>query len=86
MTEDGELWEPSSDSTCTYKLWGDRLFRYGKRGIGEREVKQLLTQGQIAVRLVAKGSKNVYEKYIIPDLEYGFSVLWDVDVEENLEK
>jgi hypothetical protein len=80
ITEDGEMWEQTADSTCSYKLWGDRLHKYGKRGLGEKEVKTLLTTGQLKVRLVARGTKNVYEKYIIPNLEYGFSVLWDEEV------
>lgn len=81
-TEDGELWEPTEDATCSYALWGNKLLKYGKRSIETKEVKQLLQEGQTTVRLVSRGSKNVYYKYMIPDIEFGAQILWDEEVDE----
>ncbi len=43
-------------------------------------MKQLLKEGQIAVRLHGRKRESEYFKYVIPDPEYGVSILWDTDV------
>ncbi len=82
-SEDGELWEPTADSTCSYKLWSNSLKKYGKKFIARKEVKQLLDEGQLVVELKAAVSRNVYHKYLVPNLEYGATILWDQEVEDE---
>lgn len=43
-------------------------------------MKQLLKEGQIAVRLHGRKGTSEYFKYVIPDPEYGVSILWDSEV------
>ena len=83
MSEDGEMFELTKDSTCSFRIWGNSLLRWGKRGIGVYEVKQLLKNEEVVVRLYSMSAKKEYFKYITLDEEYGVSVLWDIDVDEN---
>ena len=82
-SEDGELFETTSDSTCSYRLFGNALLRYGKRGISERELRRLLNGDDVIVRLYSYRAKKEYYKYIALDEEYGVSVLWDIEVDEE---
>jgi hypothetical protein len=85
-TEDGEMFELSKDATCAFRIWGNSLLKWGKRGIGYSEIKTLLQQKDTIVRLYSVKSKKEYYKYIALNYEYGISVLWDIDVDENLYK
>ena len=82
-SEDGEVFELKKDATCSFRIWGNSLYRWGKRGIGLFEVKKLLRGEDVAVRLFSYRAKKEYFKYITLDKEYGVSVLWDMDVEEE---
>jgi hypothetical protein len=82
-SEDGELFELTSDSTCNYRLFGNALLRYGKRGISQRELRRLLNGDDVAVKLYSMRAKKEYYKYIELNQEYGVSVIWDVDVDEE---
>lgn len=46
-------------------------------------MKNLLNNEQIIVRLHGKAGTKEYYKYVITDLEYGVSVLWDEEIEER---
>ncbi len=76
-TEDGECFE--SVGSCTYRIWGNSLLKYGKRGIGEREVRALLTDGCFTAVLHSKNG-NEYRKYVVPHEAYGISVMFYDDV------
>ena len=76
-TEDGELFE--SVGTCSYRIWGNSLLKYGKRGIGEREVRELLSEGIFTAVLHSRSGVE-YRKYVIPHEEYGISVLFEDEV------
>lgn len=82
-SEDGEVFELKKDATCSFRIWGNSLYRWGKRGIGLFEVKKLLRGEDVAVRLFSYRTKKEYFKYIALDKEYGVSVLWDMEVEER---
>jgi hypothetical protein len=79
-SEDGELFELTQNATCDFRIWGNSLLKWGKRGIGVFEVKKLLQGEDVEVRLFSYHSKKEYHKYITINKEYGVSVLWDVDV------
>jgi hypothetical protein len=76
-TEDGELFE--SRGSCSYRIWGNSLLKYGKRGIGEREVRELLSEGVFTATLHSKRGVE-YKKYVITNEEYGVSVLFEDEV------
>jgi hypothetical protein len=82
-SEDGELFELSKDATCSFRIWGNSLLKWGKRGIGLNEVRRLLDNQEVIVRLFSKYKKQEYFKYIVLSEEYGVSVLWDIEVEED---
>lgn len=78
MSEDGEMYELTQDSTCHFKIWQNSLARYGK-WLSYKEVRELLNEKEIEVELLSKkyGKKIYYNKHIILDEEYGVSVVWD---------
>ena len=77
--DDGETWERVG--SCNYTIWGDALKRYGG-SISPNNIKELLSKGQFVAELKSKSGKE-YEKYVVVDEEYGVSVLWDMDVEDE---
>lgn len=81
ISEDGEMFELTPKSTCSFRIWGNSLLKWGKRGIGVSEVRSLLSGDEVKVRLFSYKSKKEYFKYIILHQEYGVSVLWDTDVD-----
>jgi len=81
-SEDGEIFELKKEATCSFRIWGNSLLKWGKRGIGIFEVKKLLQGEDVDVRLYSYQAKKEYFKYITLDKEYGISVLWDMEVEE----
>ena len=78
ITEDGELWEPTQDSSCDFRIWQNTLSRYGK-WLTYQEVRVLLEEQELKVDLVSKkyAKKINYTKHIVLDKEYGVSVCWD---------
>ncbi|NOQ30373.1 MAG: hypothetical protein GQ570_04525 [Helicobacteraceae bacterium] len=81
ITEDGELFEQVG--SCSFRIWGNSLLKYGKRGIGFKEVRELLQDGTIVVTLHSKQGFE-YKKYLITHVEYGVQVLFSDEVEEDL--
>ena len=82
-SEDGDIFELTKEATCSFRIWGNSLLKWGKRGIGIFEVKKLLSGEDVGVRLFSYRSKKEYFKYITLDKQYGISVLWDMEVEER---
>ena len=77
-TEDGEMFEMTSDSTCDYKLWQNTLAKYGK-WLNYKEVRALMEDNTIEVELLSKkyGKKVYYKKHITLNQEYGVSIIWE---------
>ena len=77
-SEDGEMYELTSDSKCDFKIWQNSLAKYGK-WLNYKEVRELLSEGELEVELLSKkyGKKIYYTKLLILSAEYGVSVLWD---------
>lgn len=67
----------SADSTCRFRIYSNAFKRWNKRSIGHYEIKNLLEEGRIKVRLHGRKGTQEYFKYAIPDEEYGISILWD---------
>lgn len=77
-TEDGEMFEPTEESTCSFRIWQNALARYGK-WLTYKEVRSLLENESLEVELLSKkyGKTIYYKKYIVLDQEYGVTVLWE---------
>lgn len=77
-TEDGEMFELTSDATCDFRIWQNTLGRYGK-WLSYKDVRELLSEEELEVELLSKkhGKKVYYNKHIVLNQEYGVSVLWD---------
>ena len=82
-TIDGELFELTSDATCSFRIWGNSLVKYGKKFIGPKEVKKLLNQEDVIARLYSYTAKKEYFKYITLSSEYGVSIDWETEVEDE---
>lgn len=70
----------SATSSCRFRVYSNAFLRWNKRSFSENEMKKLLSEGQITVRLHGRKGTGEYFKYIIPDAEYGVSILWDCEV------
>lgn len=92
-TEDnGEMFELTKESTCSFKIWQNALGRYGY-WLKHKDVRALLNKEDTIVELSSKKirfennkksfKKIKYKKYITLDLEYGVSVLFELEVEEE---
>ena len=73
----------TAESTCTFMVYSNALLRFNKRSFRALEMKKLLQEGQIIVRLHGRKGTKEYFKYVIPHKEYGLSILWEEDVEER---
>lgn len=70
----------TADATCRFMIYSNVFLRWNKKSLSEHEMKQLLHEGQVVVRLHGKKGTGEYFKYAIPDLEYGVSILWGIEV------
>jgi len=77
-SEDGDMYELTQDSTCSFKIWQNALGRYGK-WFTYKDIRELLENETLEVELLSKkyGKKIYYKKFVTLDFEYGVSVLWD---------
>ena len=83
-TEDGEVWEQTQDSSCSFKIFGNSLERYGKKFIGPKEVKKLIDGKDIIGYFYSFLKKTEYKKYITINQQYGASIIWDIDIEDDV--
>jgi hypothetical protein len=80
-TDDGESFYLTLDSTCSFRIFSNALFRWGKKNLQPKEIKTLLNGEDVVVRLYSAQAKKEYYKYVTLHKEYGVSVIWDVDVD-----
>ncbi len=81
--DDSEAFVFTADSDCTFRIYSNALLRYNKRSISSKEIRNLLKDKQIKVRLHGRKGTKEYFKYAIPHREYGISILWDEEVEDD---
>ncbi len=86
-TFEHDMAELTGDSTCSFRIFQNALLRWNKKSISEKEVRTLLTDSQIKVRLYSSRAKKEYYKWLVLDEAYGTSVVWDlfIDPDEDLE-
>ncbi len=76
-SEDGEMFEPAKDSTCSFRIWGNSLSKWGKGSISIQEIKRLLKYKEIKMLFYTLKTKKEYKKSVVLDKEYGISVIWE---------
>ena len=86
-TEDGEMFELTPDSTCSFRIWQNSLSKYG-HWLKHKEVSDLLSQKDVIVKLKSKirfkgCDRKDYYKYIALDKEYGVKILFDIDLSDE---
>ena len=81
--DDSEQYVFTADATCTFRVYSNAFLKWNKRSFSEYEMKKLLQDGQTTVRLHGRRGTSEYFKYVITDEEYGVSILWDEEVEED---
>ncbi len=81
--DDSDQFVFTSDSTCTFRVYSNVFLRWNKRSFSKYEMKKLLEEGQVTVRLHGRAGTKEYFKYVITDKEYGVSILWDEEVTEE---
>lgn len=70
----------TADSTCTFRIYSNMFLRWNKRSFSENEMKKLLQNNEVTIRLYSQYKKEEYFKYVVLDKEYGCTVLWDEEV------
>ncbi len=70
----------TADSTCAFRVYSNAFLRWNKRSFSQNEMKKLLKDKQTIVKLHGKKGGNEYFKYVIPNKEYGISILWEEEV------
>lgn len=83
-SEDGELFELTPASTCSFKIWQNALRKYGKY-LKQKDIRALLNKEEVIVTFYTQGykEKRTYQKYITVNEEYGVSVIWDIDIDNK---
>ena len=84
--DESESFVFTADSTCTFRVYSNAFLRWNKRSFSQHEMKKLLQDGQITIRLHGRAGSSEYFKYVIPNKEYGVSILWDEEVEKEEEQ
>ena len=75
----------TSESTCTFRVYSNAFLKWNKRSFSQFEMKNLLQEEQVIIRLHGRAGTKEYFKYVIPDREYGVSILWNEEVVEKQE-
>lgn len=81
-----DIAELTKESTCSFRIFQNALLRWNKKAIGEREIRTLLEEEQVKVRLYSTKAKQEYYKWLVLDEEYGCSVVWDVFIDPDEEE
>jgi len=82
---ENEICELSSESTCSYRIFANQFLQWNKKSIGEKEIRTVLQEEQVQVRLFSTRTKKEYFKWAVIDEEYGLSILWDINIEQEEE-
>ncbi|WP_321314896.1 hypothetical protein [Halarcobacter sp.] len=81
--DESEQYVFTADSTCKFRVYSNAFLRWNKKSFSENEMRKLLREGQTVVRLHGRKGTGEYFKYVITHEEYGVSILWDEEVEQN---
>jgi len=80
---DFDMVELHADATCSFRIFANQFLRWNKKSIGENEIRTVLQDEQVKVRLYSSRAKQEYFKWAVLDEEYGLSILWDINIGED---
>ncbi len=80
---DCDMVELSPDASCGFRIFANQFLRWNKKSIGENEVRTVLQDEQVMVRLYSSRAKKEYYKWAVLDQEYGLSIVWDINIEDK---
>ncbi len=80
-----DMAELTEASTCSFRIFQNALLRWHKKALSEKEIRTLLSDGEVKVRLYSSRAKKEYYKWLVADPEYGCSVVWDVFIDSGEE-
>ena len=78
-----DMCELTNDSTCSYRIFANQFLAWNKKSIGENEIRTVLQEEQVKVRLYSARVKKEYYKWAVLDKEYGLSIVWDIDITDE---
>ncbi|MDF1880651.1 hypothetical protein JHD50_04920 [Sulfurimonas sp. MAG313] len=78
-----DMCELSTQSSCSYRIFANQFLQWNKKSIGENEIRTVLEEEQVKIRLYSSRVKKEYYKWAILDKEYGLSIVWDIDIQED---
>ena len=84
--DESEQFVFTSDSTCTFRVYSNAFLKWNKRSFSKYEMKKLLEEQQVIIRLHGRAGTKEYFKYVIPNKEYGVSILWDEEVNNEVQE
>lgn len=84
--DESEAYVFTADSTCTFRVYSNAFLKWNKRSFSEYEMRNLLKDEQVTIRLHGRKGTGEYFKYVILDENYGVSILWDEEVEKEEDK
>lgn len=82
-TFEHDMCELADDATCSFRIFSNQFLRWNKKAIGENEIRTVLKDEQVKVRLYSSTAKKEYYKWAVLDHEYGLSIVWDVDINDE---
>jgi hypothetical protein len=78
-----DMVELHPDATCSFRIFQNQFLPWNKKAISEQEVRTVLVEEQVKVRLYSSKAKTEYYKWAVLDKEYGLSIAWDIDIENE---
>jgi len=78
-----DMCELSENASCSYRIFANQFLRWNKKSIGENEIRTVLKDEQVIVRLYSTSAKKEYFKWAVIDKEYGLSIVWDINIKED---
>jgi len=78
-----DLCELTKDASCSYRIFANQFLAWNKKSIGENEIRTVLKDEQVMVRLYSTKAKVEYYKWAVIDREYGLSIVWDINIDKE---
>ncbi len=78
-----DMAELHPDATCGFRIFSNQFLKWNKKAISEREVRTVLSEEQVMVRLYSSRAKTEYFKWAVLDKEYGLSIVWDITIDKE---
>ncbi len=78
-----DMCELSDKATCGFRIFQNQFMRWNKKAISEKEIRTVLAEEQVMIRLYSPRSKSEYFKWAVLDREYGLSIVWDIDIDKD---